>query len=74
MQNWTNWNDIVLTVDDFNVDDTVMYVPRHKQGNFTESDLHHGVVTSKNNRFVFVRFEDKKRSEACYPNDLRLSL
>ncbi len=71
---WTNWNDIVLGVDDFNVDDTVVYVPKQHQHNIRSQDLQYGVVTSKNNRFVFVKFKYKVHSHPCEPNDLRIQL
>lgn len=34
----------------------------------------HGVVTSVNDRYVFVRFGDRKHAESCDPRRLRLAV
>jgi len=44
------------TIEEFNVGDVVKYVPRHAYGDETHSDCETGVVSSKNNRFVFVKY------------------
>jgi len=70
-----NWNDKLLTVDDLNEGDSVVYVPRHKQANVTHEDCEPGVVKSKNDTYVFVRFyagsELKENAQACKPEDLK---
>jgi hypothetical protein len=75
-----NWNDKVLTVDDFNSDDSVVYVPKHKQSNPTLEDCEPGRIRSKNDTYVFVQFWNQaaeryeETAKACYPNDLRHKL
>lgn len=50
------------TVNDFRVGDRVTYVPNHARDAegrplLTHPDCEDGVVTSKNDRFVFVKFK-----------------
>lgn len=64
-----------LTVNDFNEGDTVVYIPKHKQGNHTLEDCEAGKVTSVNDTYVHVKYLDnngeyKTNSQATYPNDL----
>jgi len=54
---------------DFAPGDRVAYVPGHAEGNLNHSDVAYGVVTSRNDRFVFVRFMGGT-SSACDPRDL----
>lgn len=41
---------------EFNVGDQVLYVPNHAKGNHGHPDCEHGLVSSMNDRFVFVRY------------------
>ena len=59
------------TVDDFEVGDLVTYTPWHAHGNRKHPDCEQGRVTSKNHVAVFVRFGNKKHSEACSPEQLK---
>ena len=50
----------------------VVYVPKHAQGNLQHCDCEHGVVTSKNDTYVFVKFKPwHAHGQACNPEDLR---
>lgn len=50
----------------------VIYVPGHAHGDIEHPDVEHDVVTSKNDRFVFVRFKPwHEYGQACDPADLR---
>jgi len=60
----------------------VIYVPTHADGDFTHPDCEYGVVSSKNYKYVFVKFDPKHlrvqyitgdedvTAQACDPNDL----
>ena len=59
--------------EDINVGDNVVYIPRHllsgpKENMFKNENI--GVVTSKNDKYIFVRYRDKSGSEATSANDL----
>jgi hypothetical protein len=61
-----------MTLDDFNVGDRVRYVPYHAHGDQSHNDCEDGIVTSKNDKFVFVRFSlFAETSKACNPDQLR---
>lgn len=56
-----------------NVGDPVVYIPRDLLvGERSEmiKDENLGVVTSKNDTYVFVRYKDKTGSQATQPEDL----
>jgi hypothetical protein len=61
--------------EDFHEGETVLYVPRHAQGDITHPDCEHGVVSSQNGESVFVRYYRngmlQPGSQATYPTDLR---
>ena len=60
-----------LTVRDFKVGEHVIYVPNHADDNFTHPDCEHGVVTSINKIYVFVKFDPSKDyGIACDPSNL----
>ena len=49
----------------------VVYVPNHANGDQQHPDCEHGVVTSKNDTFVFVKFKPwHEYGQACRPDDL----
>jgi len=53
----------------------VLYVPHHAHGDKSHSDCEHGIVSSKNDTFVFVRYYHKNgglklHAQATDPNDL----
>lgn len=48
----------------------VRYVPYHAQGDAQHPDCEDGVVTSVNDRYVFVRFAGRTQSQACRPSQL----
>lgn len=62
-------------IETFHVGDYVTYVPGHVQalcdGNVHHPDCEHGYVTSKNDKFVFVRYGNNNTSQATSPGDLR---
>ena len=45
-----------MNLEDFNVGDRVLYIPLHANGDRNHPDCEVGVVTSKNDYFVFVRY------------------
>lgn len=47
----------------------VRYVPYHANGDITHRDCEDGVVTSKNDDYVFVKF-GTGHSQACKPDQL----
>jgi hypothetical protein len=55
---------------DFTVGRTVLYIPMHAYGDRNHPDVERGVVTSRNDRTVFVRFGSDNHSKGCYPDDL----
>ena len=61
-----------MTLDDFKPGDRVRYVPYHAYGDQAHQDCEDGIVTSKNDKFVFVRFSlFTETSQACNPDQLR---
>lgn len=58
--------------------DRVIYVPHHANGNRNHPDCEHGRVSSVNDKYVFVRFDEQVRvlgwdqatGKACDPADL----
>lgn len=67
-----------MSVESFNIGDEVVYIPNHAHGDRTHKDCKWGRVSSKNDRFVFVRFNedvatfgwDGATSQACKPENL----
>jgi len=55
-----------LTVKDFVVGEFVTYIPNHSTGH-----RERGIVTSTNDRFVFVRYDGDNSSKATYPANLK---
>lgn len=55
---------------DFFKDDAVIYVPSHANGDRKHPDCERGVVTSRNDLFVFVRYAGRNNSQATRPEDL----
>ena len=49
---------------------TVYYLPPHVEGDYRHKDVERGVVTGKNERYVFVRFGEKGESKACLAKNL----
>lgn len=56
----------------FSEGDCVRYIPMHAHGDPEHEDCENGVVTSTNDKFVFVRYGDKVSSQATDPRDLSL--
>ena len=59
-----------LTLDDFEPGDPVTYVPYHAHGDRGHKDCEHGVVSSTNDTYVFVRFKNHLNGQACKPDQL----
>lgn len=64
-----------MTTDDFKPGDRVRYVPRHAHGDRSHADCENGIVSSKNDSNVFVRYYYKAgglrdQSQATDPDDL----
>jgi len=61
------------TTKPYQVGDDVVYIPKYlligKREEMIKS-RHIGVVTSKNERYVFVKYADNEISQATNPNDL----
>ena len=57
----------------------VVYIPLHAHGDRSHEDCEYGTVSSKNQRYVFVRFDrvvamfgwQGATSEGCDPKDLK---
>ena len=47
-----------MTVDDFEKGQRVLYVPRHAHGDFGHPDCARGVVSSTNDHWVFVKYDN----------------
>lgn len=59
--------------EDINIGDEVVYIPRHLLTGKKEEmvkDENLGIVTSKNDSYIFVRYKDKTGSQATSANDL----
>jgi len=54
---------------DFEAGEHVRWVPEHAKGNASHPDCENGVVTSTNDKWVFVRFTGST-SQACHPSQL----
>lgn len=48
----------------------VLYVPTHAHGALQPRDVERGVVTAKNEEYVFVRFGGDTHSKACVAGQL----
>lgn len=59
-----------LTPKDFMIDDKVIYIPGHANDDISHADCEHGIVTSINHVYVFVKFETRNYSCSCYPDSL----
>lgn len=67
------------STEDFEPGDMVVYIPEHAEGDITHSDCEFGEISSKNHKFVFVKFDqyvkkfgwDGATSQACNPSDLK---
>lgn len=61
----------------------VIYVPSHAKNDSTHSDCQNGVVSSFNNKYIFVKYDNQMctmmtgdepyTAQATRPEDLRLS-
>jgi len=58
-----------METEGFDAGDRVMYIPQHAS---SFKDVEHGVVTSKNDWYVFVNFGNGDTSAACRPEDLEI--
>jgi len=47
------------TTSDFEKGDLVKYIPTHAEGNHKHPDCENGVVSSVNDKFVFVKYDNK---------------
>lgn len=67
-----------MTLEDFDVGDEVIYIPNHAHGDRTHEDCEWGRVTSKNEHYIFVLFNNFAArfgkfggtSQACKPENL----
>lgn len=58
--------------EDFRAGERVHYVPYHANGDIRHRDCENGIVTSTNDRFVFVKFnQNHDYGKACKPDQLR---
>jgi len=69
-----------MKVTDFEPGDAVRYVPNHAHGDATHKDCENGIVSSRNDKFVFVRYYVRRdgrdaglqlHAQATDPCDLR---
>jgi len=47
-----------MTVDQFQKGQRVLYIPPHADGDPTHEDCKRGVISSKNDKFVFVKYDN----------------
>ena len=64
-----------MNTDEFNEGDKVLYVPHHAAGNKSHPDCEHGIVSSKKEVNVFVKYFTKDgglklHAQATSPDDL----
>lgn len=59
-----------MNLTDFKPGMFVRYVPHHAHGDIKHPDCEMGVVTSRTETFVFVRFGVRIHSQACKPDQL----
>jgi hypothetical protein len=59
-----------MNLADFKVGDRVVYIPVQAYRNYLHPDVEHGVVTSINDKFVFVKYFGKSDSVATPPDYL----
>ena len=60
----------IKTTNDFNKDEEVTYTPSYLKGEIIYPPCEDGVVTGKNDKYVFVRYGDNSYSKATSPLDL----
>ena len=58
---------------DFKVGQSVLYVPYHARGDVYHKDVESGVVTGKNDDYIFVCFGDESVSKAVIRERLVLA-
>ena len=69
-----------MKLEDLKKGDWVRYIPTHAEGDSAHKDCQNGVVSSKNDRFVFVKYdngmcimttgEEPYTAQATKPEDL----
>lgn len=59
-----------MNLEDAKTGQPVLYVPNHAQNDVNHHDCERGIVTSKNDKFIFVDFEGCSYAKACYPRNL----
>ncbi len=60
-----------MRIEHINLNDAVVYLPYHKlMDNSKIEDNQLGIVTSKNDKFVFVKYLGNENSQATNPLDL----
>lgn len=63
-----------MNIEDFKPGDAVTYVPAHVHGDTSHKDCENGIVKSKNEKFVFVRYIKngilQETAAATRPEDL----
>lgn len=58
---------------DFKPGDRVVYIPTHVYDDFNHEDCERGVVSSINDKYVFVKFVDHMpNAQACNPENLMM--
>lgn len=50
--------------------DKVLYVPTHAEGDITHPDCERGVITAMRDGGVWVRFGNDAHAKLCYPENL----
>lgn len=67
-----------MSIEDFQPEDRVFYIPKHVKGDRSHPECRWGTVSSKNDKIVFVRFDEQvsklgwhgATSQGCNPKDL----
>lgn len=60
---------MAIELEDAVIGSWATYVPYHANGNTGHPDCQRGIITSKNDRYIFVRFKGPQ-GEACLPDQL----
>lgn len=59
---------------DFTPGTPVAYIPLHANGDIEHPDVEYGIVSSSNEKYVFVKYKNYLHPIATNPQDLRLDL
>ena len=68
-----NENEVFMKEKYFEVGTKVIYTPSWVNGDLSHPSCKSGVVTSINNRYIFIKYGNEIHSKATYRSDLTIS-